>query len=882
MSTKTTIKRIALVAVSALGFGLLSVVSAPMANALNTGAQATLGTPTSTVGIEDTNYTVVSVPVTLASGMQSGDTVTVTALVTSYPTGSVTTTMTAKSDTTAWTTFKGGAGTVTASNSSASTTFTVSAAATTVAGALTAKFRFAPDTAGLYTIAVFLDGDQKTATLSSVAASGAIKGTDTVKYVSVDVKTSPATTVVLSQPVAGTGAVYDSTTSTDGLVVKVSVKDAAGVASKISASQQLILSIPSGLTLRKKFGRSSTTGLSSTDTDYALIAADFDDNGNAWLNFTGASATTYNLTGKIGSAGTSTTLGLAYAAENAVATAGDADYANANTTAVGAVEVGNPSGYMTGTQASTVSTTATSSTFTVFAAAASVSKKILVEITDSDNLIWGNAAGLHAGDSVTDLVQDIVVTLGASEGAAGSTDGTEGKAYASFTVAHGALSKNNSGTARGFAISPESTDGTDPGTLVVAVTGVASSISATGSFQDVTPATTLLAINGASLSFTATYYDQYGVGKAGQAVTAYVSAGRNLQAVATNLVTNADGEVTFSYTDANPTSTTTSDTVTFTGGAADKNITVNYSATITATTMTMSPVTTSTAPSSVTIGSSTATAWKDDKTITATVKDANGSLMAGVPVTLTFPSDLTLYTGYTAVAYTDSTGVAEWVLGTTKAGSYKVTATGGGLTKDVYLKFVGGTVRVVTVTAGTTTNGVTPVTIKLADAYGNGVASTAVEIKSSGDGYFQGIALGASQTTTSDGTVSVAYVGNGTVTATYTAGGQTADVAGYVGTTAAAGFPAGSATASVTIDAASNPSSDATDAANEATDAANAATDAANAAAEAADAATAAAQDAQAAVAELATQVASLIAGIKAQITTLTNLVIKIQKKVKA
>jgi hypothetical protein len=74
----------------------------------------------------------------------------------------------------------------------------------------------------------------------------------------------------------------------------------------------------------------------------------------------------------------------------------------------------------------------------------------------------------------------------------------------------------------------------------------------------------------------------------------------------------------------------------------------------------------------------------------------------------------------------------------------------------------------------------------------------------------------------------------------------------------------------------------AVDAANEATDAANAATDAANAAAEAADAATAAAQDAQAAVAALATQVSSLIAGIKAQITSLTNLVIKIQKKVKA
>jgi len=80
----------------------------------------------------------------------------------------------------------------------------------------------------------------------------------------------------------------------------------------------------------------------------------------------------------------------------------------------------------------------------------------------------------------------------------------------------------------------------------------------------------------------------------------------------------------------------------------------------------------------------------------------------------------------------------------------------------------------------------------------------------------------------------------------------------------------------------SGSTSAAVDAANEATDAANAATDAANAAAEAADAATAAAQDAQAAVAALATQVASLVAGIKAQITSLTNLVIKIQKKVKA
>ena len=98
-----------------------------------------------------------------------------------------------------------------------------------------------------------------------------------------------------------------------------------------------------------------------------------------------------------------------------------------------------------------------------------------------------------------------------------------------------------------------------------------------------------------------------------------------------------------------------------------------------------------------------------------------------------------------------------------------------------------------------------------------------------------------------------------------------------------------SASATVQDDAATTAASAAGDAAAEATDAANAATDAANAAAEAADAATAAAQDAADAVASLATQVAELMADLKAQIaaqkaaiTALTNLVIKIQKKIKA
>jgi len=172
------------------------------------------------------------------------------------------------------------------------------------------------------------------------------------------------------------------------------------------------------------------------------------------------------------------------------------------------------------------------------------------------------------------------------------------------------------------------------------------------------------------------------------------------------------------------------------------------------------------------------------------------------------------------------------------------------------------------------------VTITGKDASGNPVYDGAAALTLTSNKAMQGLSsamattytggVADSQLRATDGTVENAYQ----VFAPAAEGDFTVSATAY---DAAAVAYTASATASVT-----GASADAIDAANEATDAANAATDAANAAAEAADAATAAAQDAQAAVAELASQVASLIAGIKAQITSLTNLVIKIQKKVKA
>jgi hypothetical protein len=292
--------------------------------------------------------------------------------------------------------------------------------------------------------------------------------------------------------------------------------------------------------------------------------------------------------------------------------------------------------------------------------------------------------------------------------------------------------------------------------------------------------------------------------------------------------------------------------------------------------------------------------------ITATVKDVNGSVLAGVPVTFTLSGvsgaaiQKTASVDYTTV-YTDTTGAAVTkVIGWT-TGKTTVTATAGGKTGTGYINWKSGTSTANAQAAARVLSGSVNkdiVSLKVVDRFGNPVANAVINLTRTGAGLFGNGSSTQDATTDSSGTADVRFTGTGTVVATlsesYTQAYAAADkVAGVTdspvaftaptaGTTIGTGStyaPAGVATVSLDV---ADTSSDSVDAANEATDAANAATDAANAAAEAADAATAAAQDAQAAVAELATKVASLIAGIKAQITTLTNLVIKIQKKVRA
>jgi hypothetical protein len=249
--------------------------------------------------------------------------------------------------------------------------------------------------------------------------------------------------------------------------------------------------------------------------------------------------------------------------------------------------------------------------------------------------------------------------------------------------------------------------------------------------------------------------------------------------------------------------------------------------------------------------------------------------------------------------YTSSTGDVMFTVGTHKAGVNTITFTSGTVTTTVaFWGADSSAARFVTLTGPATlaANGTAGSYVaSVTDRFGNPVSGVTLSISATGVAVLGGGATLTSFTTDStgsftfQGTSTVAEGGAGSFKVTAPSSTDFASIAGYVNTTAVnADLAAGSNSATVAVafsegaNAAEANAQAATDAAAEATDAANAATDAANAAAEAADAATAAAQDAADAVAALSTQVATYISNLRKQITALTNLVIKIQKKVNA
>jgi hypothetical protein len=850
MSTKTSFKRIALVAVTAMGFGLLSSVApASAANTERDATSITVGAYSpARVGVTS------SIPVTFAlpSATVATDTTIIVAKLTSAPTGSnMLNTVIGNNlanDTAqrlGWATNSVVADSTYTSTDLAdvllaSGLYTMNSYGNLASAAdaddnLTANLSFTPDVAGTYTILV---SNGNTAYTAGDAAT-------TITITTTGVASSVTLSTVASTTPEGT----------TGTVVKVVAKDAAGNVTVPGADEAFVV----------------TTNGTATISDTNLSGTDFSTYGAAFFNvyLSSVSADTVNVITVTGSAGISSSV------------VGTISITIANVTSAtpaASIDLEETDGYAAATTSETADneyeTASTSHSFELtFAAAPSATAATYygVVFSDTDGKITGKI-----GASIAK-----VITV-----AAAGTTGTT-----SVTADLAGLSTNT------FLVTATGASGTNDTVAIAGGTATADEFTA--------DQTIVRAAVAGTVTLTGTLTDTFAAAMANQTVTVAVT-GRNATTSSISKSTDADGRVTFSLTDTGTTGT--SSVVTFTHGtvaAATDYVTI-YWGEVAVDTVTVTGGATANTVAYPAVGSTTKAistavggASGSATTFTALVKDAAGNVLSGVPVTWTVDSATAgitkSLTSDSASCYTGSDGKCTTTVFSWAAPSkVTVTATAGGKTGTGYENFVNAATDARVLSA--TVSGSLAVA-KVVDRYGNAVAGVTVSAKTS-NGYFGSGATSTTGVTTTDGTVGFALTGAGTVTlsvdsATYT---QTDDAAGKVGTTAvtaavagtttgtgASLSPAGVNSVSVEITEGTNSASQAAaDAAAEATDAANAATDAANAAAEAADAATAAAQDAADAVAALSAQVATLISGLKAQLTALTNLVIKIQKKVKA
>jgi hypothetical protein len=741
---------------------------------------------------------------------------------------------------------------------------------------------FIPDTAGAYVVTVWHDQD----------LDGALDATEDTNTKTFTVGSSPTTlTVTRINSTAATGA------SGNGALVKLTLTN-GGVAAGLSAGEGIVITPATGGDIVKVNGSDQCATAASaacTLTSGMFIG------GVAWLNITNATAGASQVYTFAGSgtdvAGISGTFLLTFRASTAITTGTTVIQGEAETAFVDGVDgIDGDSTTAYVPQAATTLTYYTAATATVGTTSTTYSK---ATVTDTNGRVTGSVA-----QGITALAYDIAYLLSETAAAATTAEG-------SFTV-----SMTPAAIGDGFQV--VTTAGTALTSTVATATAVAAPVT-------VSPSSTqpLAMKNGGSVVYTVTQLDQFGNALPNVLVT--LGGGtKNAVVVAPTKSTDANGQAQFTWTDAQAAAAVaaglTTDTPTFTttgSGSAVSGGTITWSATGPV----VGTVTILGGDNGTTTGVKSTTVTEYDiaagdgteagvQTFTATVKDAAGNLLSGVPVTWTVSGTTagvlsTTATGYTTAAGVDSASVYGWV-----NGNYTVTATAGGIAGTAGYTLRQQTALEARAISATVSGTIITATVK--DRFGNVVPGVTVYATKTGVGYFGAGVTSTSAVTTTAGIAEFVIAGGdaevtvSTLDPNAAAGtkayGQTCAAASFVGcastSVALTAYTAGtaleaeegvgaslsaagvsSAKVSVTGDSTAQT---AADAAAEATDAANAATDAANAAAEAADAATAAAQDAADAVAALSAQVATLISGLKSQLTALTNLVIKIQKKVKA
>jgi len=647
MSTKTTFKRIALVAVAALGFGVLTSV-APASATDATPTLVTVGTvPVAQVGVVHTTPVTFTAPFAATT-----DTHTVTVRVISAPAGSVyagtlgTAKVTAGSVGLSWidgTVYAGNGGTTVPGKITIESTGTA-AANGVVSGLVTgatypaasalmthsswvtpdttsaAAVKVTPDVAGSYTVLV----STSSRALAGSTAFAAGDASATYTFTTGAAVASVTLAAVTGAPTGG---------STNGQIFKVTIKDAAGNATQLATNEAINL----------------TSNV--TTTNIGEIAA----------GCTSSCTATYN--------GAGVTAGL----DNSNFSAGVAyiQIKDATAAAADAVITATGSGLLSNTITSTVGfSTVTGTTF----ATSAISDVAGVTRPGSGKKgVTTVAAGSSYTDSVSTSVtsHSYAVTVATAPTAAakvavnitdtsGQITGLVGAVYSTYigvaaTTGLGTLSVTTAAMLNGYSFTASVGS-----TAAAAIVVTAATASSSASTIAVEPNSVIKAAYGSSSVLSAVLKDQFGAAVANHVVT-ITTTGRNASVTGTTLATDANGRVTYTRTDAGTSATTNKqDVVTFTptsGTAA--SVTINYveSGLGIATVTLATPTTDDTAASGVTYSdinaSSTSGAQATTQTITATVTDVNGTLLVGIPVTFSTASagaavlstKVTVYTG---------------------------------------------------------------------------------------------------------------------------------------------------------------------------------------------------------------------------------------------
>jgi len=931
MSTKTTFKRIALVTVAALGFGVLTSVAPANATGTVIPSAITVGTIPggAQVGVTHTTPVSITAPYTTAGS----DTFTVMVKVTSAPTGSAFQTLATNgivAGGSAGVSFSAG---VFARGGGTSTTAQLTAGLADGMGGIlgsaqvvddkmtigyvytsaprastggTASFvvNVKPDVAGSYTVLV--------STLNNATAAAYTGATGELATSYTFSTGNSVASLTLAAVTGGT-----TTTSDVGQLVKLTLKDSAGAVATLKPGETINVTAGGTTEIIKKVSVSSgvfTANTANANTANAALVLSNSDfvNGVGYFNYKDTTASTGNVITATGSGLLSPTISTTLTTTVTASTTGDAFAGSAITVSDGtATRPGSgKTAYTAGTPGTaTTSTASASHSFTVTVAALAATSYFDVKVVDTSGAITGIVGQVF--NQVLTVTYDATAT---SQTGTLTVAGALAVAGDSFT----ATIKDSAGTWGTTA---------NDGVTVTSADAVATSFRPLGNSSTAGTTKTLYSSVAGSNALWATLYDQFGAVMASKAGTVSVT-GRNATTTSTAFVTDASGRASFTVADAGTSATSnTQDTVTFTS-TVSATVTINYgtSAASTITCLTGNEDDTATLKTYRDISASgTGTQAGAASLCTVTVKDANGGVLVGFPVTVTTASAGAAVVSTSATLYTGAAGtVAPSVYGWTE-GTKTFTITAGTATKAVTVNYTQRTAADVRTISAVANGNTFVVTAK--DRFGNVVPGVNIYATRTGNGLFGGGSNTANAITagTNSGTTPTP-ADNGTAEFIFNAGssdsvvkfsvasaantpdpefGQTSSTVGKVcagaactqtavtasvaGTvyTAETGVGADFAAAGVnSVTAASaaavNSADTAADAAAEATDAANAATDAANAAAEAADAATAAAQDAADAVAALSAQVATLISGLKSQLTALTNLVIKIQKKVKA